>query len=156
MGDPSRVRVRGPLEPFALGSAAWLEQVGYTQNSAGGQLRLMAHASRWLETQDLDVGAPGDVVERFAGERRAAGYTNYVTVRALAPLLGYLRGIGAMREALAVEPATPADVLLGRYRRYLTVERGLVAGTCGGRTASGDRSGSAPPPGPDDRDLRES
>jgi len=111
MGDPSRVRVSGPLEPFALGFAAWLDQVGYTQNSAGGQLRLMAHASRWLETQGLGVGALGDVAERFVGERRAAGYANYVTVLALGPLLGYLRGIGAMREASVAEPKTPTKVL---------------------------------------------
>jgi site-specific recombinase XerD len=129
MGDPSRVRVSGPLEPFALGFAGWLEQVGYTENSAGGQLRLMAHASRWLEAQGVGVGALGDVAERFAGERRAAGYTNYVTARALGPLLGYLRRIGATPHAPVLEPATPAEVLLERYQRYLTVERGLVPGT---------------------------
>jgi integrase/recombinase XerD len=117
------------LEPFALGFAGWLEQVGYTENSAGGQLRLMAHASRWLEARGLGVGALGDVAERFAGERRAAGYANYVSVRALGPLLGYLRGIGATPEAPVRESATAADVLLERFARYLTVERGLVPGT---------------------------
>ena len=43
MGRPSRVRVRGPLEPFACGFREELARQGYTLHSASNQLQLMAH-----------------------------------------------------------------------------------------------------------------
>ena len=88
MHDPSLVRVSGPLEVFASGFAAELGRVGYRRVPIVFQLQLMAHASRWLQRERLAADAlRSDVVERFLAERRAAGYTNYVTARAMAPLL---------------------------------------------------------------------
>ena len=49
MHDPSRVRISGPLEPFAAGFAAELERLGYRRTPATFQLQFMAHASRWLD-----------------------------------------------------------------------------------------------------------
>jgi integrase/recombinase XerD len=46
MHDPSRVRVTGPLEPFAVGFAAALRVDGYTARGTIGQPQLMAHLSR--------------------------------------------------------------------------------------------------------------
>jgi integrase/recombinase XerD len=133
MRDPSRVRVTGPLELHALGFAGELARQGYTPNSAVLQLQLMAHVSRWLAAQGCDAAAlDGDAVEAFLAARRAAGYTMFVSGRAVAPLLGYLRAVGAAPVALAPAPATPVEVLLERYRRYLLVERGLTAGTARG------------------------
>ena len=57
MGDPSRVRVTGPLTPFAEGFAAELARQGYTRNSAADQVRLLAHLSRWLAAHGLDAAA---------------------------------------------------------------------------------------------------
>lgn len=133
MQDPSRVRVSGPLEVFASGFAAELARLGYRRVPVVFQLQLMAHASRWL--QRVGLGADeltSEVVERFLAERRAAGYTNYVTARAMAPLLGYLRGLG-VAPAASPRPAVGAvEVLLADYREYLTVERGLTADTIEG------------------------
>ena len=42
MGNPSRVRVTGPLEPYAAGFASELARVGYTQHSTSHQLRVFA------------------------------------------------------------------------------------------------------------------
>ena len=67
------------------------------------------------------------VVEEYLAARRAAGYTAYLTPKALAPLLGYLRGLGVAPEAEIAAPATPAEALLERYRCYLLAERGLQA-----------------------------
>ena len=53
--DPSRSRVPGPLEPFAVGFARELERQGYTRSSAQPQVHLMARLSRWLEDKGLDV-----------------------------------------------------------------------------------------------------
>ena len=100
------------------------------------QLQLMAHASGWLETNGLDAGGlSAGTVGRFLAARRAAGYTNYLSARAMAPLLGYLRGLGAAPAAAAEGPGTPAEVLLGRFGEYLALERGLAAGTVWGLRA---------------------
>ena len=130
MRNPSSVRVAGPLEPFSGGFAAELGRVGYSPVAASFQLQLMAHASRWLGAEGLDAGGlSAGTVGRFLAARRAAGYTNYLSARAMAPLLGYLRGLGVAPAAAAEGPGTPAEVLLGRFGEYLALERGLAAGT---------------------------
>jgi integrase/recombinase XerD len=133
MRDPSRVRVSGPLEMFASGFADELARLGYRRVPVVFQLQLMAHASRWLQREGLGVdGLTSEVVERFLAERRAAGYTNYVTARATAPLLGYLRGLGVAPAASPSVPVGAVEALLGAYREYLAVERGLTADTIEG------------------------
>ena len=130
MRNPSSVGVAGPLEPFSPGFAAELGRVGYSPAAASFQLQLMAHASRWLGAEGLDAGGlSAGTVGRFLAARRAAGYTNYLSARAMAPLLGYLRGLGVAPAAAAEGPGTPAEVLLGRFGEYLALERGLAAGT---------------------------
>jgi integrase/recombinase XerD len=132
MMDPSRVRVTGPLEQYAPGFVAELVGVGYRPVSAAFQLQLMAHLSRWLAGEGLEVRELDlEVAERFLAARRAGGYTNYLSLKALAPLLRYLLELG-----VAPSPEQPVlsavEVLLERYRGYLAVERGLVAETARG------------------------
>lgn len=130
MGDLSRVRVAGPLEPYALGFAGELRRQGYTAVSAVFQLQLMAHMSRWLASEGLGLeDLTTDVVARFVAARREAGYTNYYSDRAMVSLMGYLRGLGVAPAAVAAVADTPVEVLLDRYGCYLSVERGLTAGT---------------------------
>jgi integrase/recombinase XerD len=129
MGDPSRARVTGPLQRYAPGFVAELARLGYTANSASGQMFVMAHLSRWLAGEGLDAaGLMPQVAERFLAARRAAGYTLYLSPKALVPLLGYLRRLGAVPMAPPA-PAAPVEALLGRYQRYLVTERGLVPET---------------------------
>src|ERR671937_832238 len=45
-GDPSRVRVVGPLAPLQAGFAAALVETGYRRGSVALQLRLMAQLQR--------------------------------------------------------------------------------------------------------------
>lgn len=94
MMGPSRVRVTGPLERYAAGFVAELVGVGYRPVSAAFQLQLMAHLSRWLvgEGVGLEALSPADV-DRFLAVRWAAGHTNYLSPKALAPLLAYLRDL---------------------------------------------------------------
>ena len=127
MGDPSRVRVSGPLEPFASGFAMELARQGFTANSAGLQLGVVAHLSRWLAAGDLGVEALDDViVERFCEARRDAGYTAFLTPRTLVHLLGYLRGLGIIAPASTPGVDGPAGELLEQFRVHLVVERGLA------------------------------
>lgn len=133
MGDPSRVHMTGPLEPQASGFAAELSRQGYTRVSAAFQLQLMAHLSRWLASENLESrGLSAVVVERFLDARRAAGYTNYRSIKALRPLLEYLRDRGAAPLPAAEAPTSPGAVLLERYRHYLAIERGLAPSTVRG------------------------
>src|SRR3954451_8014269 len=133
MHDPSRVRVSGPLEVFASGFAAELARLGYRRTPATFQLQLMAHASRWLQREGLGAGElTSEVVEWFLAERRAAGYTDRVTTRAMAPLLGYLRGLGVAPAACPRPAGGAIEGLLADYRDYLAVERALTADTIEG------------------------
>jgi integrase/recombinase XerD len=58
--------------------------------------------------------------------RRVAGYRTFHSPKALAPLLTYLRGLGAAPIVVVGMASTPVEALLERYRRHLLVERGLV------------------------------
>lgn len=129
MGDVSRIRVTGPLEPYVSGFVPALAERGYTPVSMAHQLRLMAHVSRWLACERF---GPDDLsparVEQFVAARRAAGYVNYVTPRALLALLEYLRDVGVVPPAR--DPVlSEVEELLGGYRAWLCSERGLAAVT---------------------------
>jgi integrase/recombinase XerD len=130
MGRPSRVRVAGPLEPFAAGFRRALARQGYTLNAASNQLQLMAHASRWLRGAGLDAAelSPARVKE-FLAHRRAAGYTLWLSAKAMAPMLDYLRGLGVVPTPAVAAPMSEAEGLQERYRAYLVQERGLAAAT---------------------------
>jgi len=133
MAAPSRVRMSGPLEALAAGFAAELSRQGYTRSSAGRQLQLMAHLSQWMARKGLDVsGLSPSAVERFLGERRAVGYTNHLSGKAMRPMLSYLRDLGVAPTAPPPTPTGPVDVALDRYRRYLVIERGLGHATARG------------------------
>lgn len=137
MHDPLRVRVSGPLAPYAAGYAAELARVGYTASGATLQLRLVADLSAWVDALGFEPGAlSAPVVDRFLATRRAAGHTRYASVRAVRPAIEYLRGLGIV--PLAPEPVSdaPIDRLLARYRRYLVVERSLASATASGYLAA--------------------
>src|SRR5712691_9767034 len=111
------VRMTGPLAPYASGLAGELARLGFTELSARCQLGLAAHLSRWLAGAGLGTDAlTGPTAEEYLAARRAAGYTAYLTPKALARLLGYLRGLGVAPEAEITASAAPAEIALERYR----------------------------------------
>jgi len=123
-----RGHVTGPLACYAEGFRGDLLGQGYTQGSAAKQIYLMAHVSRWLAAQGLDVAVLDDCAGgRFLADRRADGYARLLSARALVPLLGYLRCLGVVAAPRLPEPGTPADRLTGRFGEYLALERGLAA-----------------------------
>lgn len=132
MGHPSGVRVPGPLAGYADGFAARLADLGYAPLSAANQLRVMARLSRWLAECGLGPGdLSADRVEEFLGWCRSSGYTCWLSVRGVGPLLGFLRGLGVVPGGGCDRPPTAGEALLGRYRAYLVGERGLAASTIG-------------------------
>jgi len=130
MGRPSSVQVTGPLATYSEGFRLELARQGFRDNSACNQLQLMAHASRWLTAQGLAVDdlTPAHVSD-FLEARRAEGYTLWLSPKAMAPMLGYLRGIGVVATPVPAGPSTPAERLIEAYRAYLVQERGLAVGT---------------------------
>jgi integrase/recombinase XerD len=127
MAGVSRVGLPGPLGPFVAGFATELSRQGYKPQPVGKQIGLVAALSSWLAAEGVAVsGLSSEVAERFCAARRAAGHTDRATVRALDPLLGYLRALGVAPPASSPAPAGAVEELLSSFRRYLEHERGLV------------------------------
>ena len=96
-------------------------------------MRLLAHLSRWLVREGLGADELRTAeVERFLDARRAAGHTFLLSTKAMRPILGYLRGLEVVPPPPPPTPGGPVDVALERYRRYLTIERGLGSATAHG------------------------
>ena len=96
MGEPSRVRVTGPLEPFAGGFIAELEEAGYRPAAAAVQVRVLG------ASEPLDAGG-GRVPGRSCASRSWSGSGGSILLgsRACAEpgsrcVLGYLRGLGVV------------------------------------------------------------
>jgi len=114
------------LASYAGGFREDLLGQGYSWGSAAHQIHLMAHLSRWLEAQGLGPAALDEHLTRqFLAARRADGYAALRSARALAPLLGHLRGLGVAPPRMPVLQ-TPADRLAMRFGEYLARERGLA------------------------------
>ena len=125
-------RVIGPLEMHAQGLATELLREGYTANGAAQHLCFIAHLSRWMAAKNLRAAAlTPRVARQYMATRRADGYTNYRSPKALQPLLDYLGSRGII-PAAEVAPVDAATALLQDYRRFLTGERSLTEGTARG------------------------
>jgi integrase len=130
MGNPSRVKVGGPLVPYVGGFRSELESQGYRPNAISDQLRLLAHVSRWLAGNGLEgANLTPERVDEFLVARRAAGYVLWRSPKGMAPLLTYLRHLGVVSVPKTARATTPAEHLLEYYRTYLAEERGLAAAT---------------------------
>jgi integrase/recombinase XerD len=124
--DLSRVRVSGPLSAFATGFADHMTQQGYSPQQARIQLLLLNHLSNWLVSEGLDVGElRAKEVEQFQLSRYEAGYRFLLSIRAMQPILGYLRGLGIAPAASSPPASGVLEAVLERYRGYLILERGI-------------------------------
>jgi integrase/recombinase XerD len=124
--------VGGPLEPHVTGFAEELRRQGYSRSSASQHVCFIAHLDRWMQAEGVGLdGLNGSAIERYLAQRRAAGYVEYRSVRALQPLLEYLAPLGVLLVPQDPPPG-PVEELLGRYRAWLLVERGVTPGTARG------------------------
>jgi site-specific recombinase XerD len=116
---------------FADGFREHLAEKGYTLRTKRELLQLLAHISRWMEFQELEVGAlTSAVAEEFILERRRQGYRSSISMKSPSRVLGYLESVGALP---VDEPVlSPLDELLEAYARYLREERGLGEHTVAG------------------------
>jgi site-specific recombinase XerD len=130
VSKPARVRVNGPLERYSEGFYADLVGQGYTAWSATKQLRLLAHLSRWLDSEGLQVaGLSEKELGRFAYARREAGYVHLHSSRAFAPLLRHFRAVGVLAEPTLISSAGAIEKVLVDFGGYLVRERCVSGGT---------------------------
>ena len=128
MEGHSAGRVQGLLASYAAGFVVELVGRGYRPRSVRCQLALMAHLSRWLTEQGLELAALSqEEAERFLEVRRELE-VSLRSWRALGPLIVYLRGLGVIPELVA-SADTPVDRLVAEYCDYLLHERGLTVGS---------------------------
>ena len=107
-----------------------LLQQGYAPSTVHKQKRLFADLSDWLQTQELTAGDLSfRLVDRFLRDRRSAGFARHKTHRTLRPILDYLHRLKLAPPLEAPVLEGPASVILDRYRRFLTMERSLIATT---------------------------
>src|SRR5690349_692357 len=118
-----QVQITGPLTCFFEGFAAELAAHGYTDLSLTNQLRLMADLSRWLEAAEITVERIDHaVLKRFLAKRRRT-HAQFISERALRPLLVYLEAEGAV--TIKCPDQGPRREVLRAYERYLVEERAV-------------------------------
>jgi site-specific recombinase XerD len=106
-----------------------LEQ-GYPPSTVHRKKRLFADLSDWLQAQKLTTGDLSfRLADRFLRERRSAGFARHKTHMTLRPILDYLHRLKLAPPLEAPVGEGPASVILDRYRRFLSMERSLVATT---------------------------
>jgi integrase/recombinase XerD len=105
---------------------AWLGRLGYSPKTCEAQVALLRHLARWLAEQRVPLsGLSSEVAGEYVAVRRQER-SFLRSARALGPLLGYLRELGAVPPASVVVPHEPVDVLLARFGGWLSRERGLA------------------------------
>lgn len=126
----TRLELMGPLAPYGEGFCDELQRLGYTASPIKKHLYLLAHLSRWLDDQGLDVQAVATpAVGPFFEARRRRGTANLRTTKSLAPLVAYLTRVEALEPVPSATPKDETERLLEKFRTYLRSERGLVEGT---------------------------
>jgi hypothetical protein len=117
-------RKPGPLGPYVDGYSARLLDPGYAPLTVTQSLTALGHLGRSMEREELDF----DQLDAGAVKAFLAAYVKdrgHLPTASVLPLLDYLRAEGV----LAPEPS---ERLIGDYRRWLLVDRGLAAVTVRG------------------------
>ena len=120
----------GRLGAYVEGYRARLLERGYSPLSVTRSLTALGHLGRWMDREDVDVDRlDGNVVRAFL----AAYVKDHggLPTASVVPLLDYLRTEGVLA-AEAAAPLTALDRLIGDYREWLLVERGLAPATVRG------------------------
>ena len=80
--DSTEVLVSGPLGAFSTGYANELTRQGYAPASVRLQMKMLADLSDWLLSHGIHLGdLKSSDLDGFLSNRRAAGYTRYVSYR---------------------------------------------------------------------------
>jgi site-specific recombinase XerD len=112
-----------------MGYRVWLEHRGYTPTTIRNMLKELGQVGRWLSAEDLSLAElDADRLTVFRSARQTAGYRRVPGVRALVPLLSYLREVGVVPQ-MAPPLVTPQRALLELYESWMIQERNLALAT---------------------------
>lgn len=121
-------RKAGPLGPHAEGYRSWLTQQGYTVETIKNMLADLGKVGLWLSAEGLEEHqVNADLMVSFIAARRAGGSRRVPGLRAMTPLLTYLREAGVVPVTQPV--LSPLGDLLSEYRSWLLDDRGLADST---------------------------
>ncbi|GAA4550654.1 tyrosine-type recombinase/integrase [Pseudonocardia xishanensis] len=124
--------VRGPLEPYVTGIAEALLRHGYSRSSASQHLCFIAHLDRWMHAEGCRARRLECLGDRAVpGAAASCGVRGVPVGEGVATPLGYLAPLGVLPIPQDVAPG-PVEELLGRYRVWLLVERGVTPETARG------------------------
>ncbi len=130
--EPKKRRGKNPVTALSIGFEEGLGRQGYAPGTIWKQRKLLNELIGWLQGQQLAMGDLSMAqVDRFMADRRAAGVRKLKTRKALGPILDHLRGLGLVPAAEIPVEDDPAQIILHRYRQFLTTERGLATVTAG-------------------------
>jgi site-specific recombinase XerD len=122
--DPSRVRVRGPLQGFTVRFDVWLAGQGYRDLTRVRQLQRLGRLSGWLAARelrpaDMTLTTVGEFVDHDNQERRSR-------VQPAAPLIEFLADEGVIDgDGSCCSAGVGWRGLLEVYHQMLVSERGL-------------------------------
>lgn len=123
-------REPGRLEPFVAGYASWLAAREYTVLTADNMLAELGALGRWMDRERVEPGSLDQAgIERYLAARRASGLRRVPSLRAMHPLVSFLREAGAMAPDDRLEQLTPLEQFVAEYRDWLVGERGLAEAT---------------------------
>jgi hypothetical protein len=117
---------RGPLAGHIDLFAARLATDGYSRVHSRIQLRLVGHFNRWLDQNSLTAEQlEEDAIERYRRYLKRRKRVRSEDVCTLFRLLDLLREQGVTPRRTIEAVPTAREILLEKYRHYLSVERGL-------------------------------
>jgi site-specific recombinase XerD len=123
-------RKPGRLGPFVEGYRAWLQAREYTPGTTRNMLKELGVLGRWMSERDVELGQlDAAAIEAFLAARRAAGQRRVPSLRAMHPLISFLREAGVMAPEGGRSELTPLERFVAEYRDWLVGERALAEPT---------------------------
>ncbi len=124
---PAPMVMTGPLAPYELAVRTAMRQAGYAPSSVIEAAAVMRRLSSWMSVKGVAAsGLTPLLVAEFVSARRGRGRNAAVSRRWLGSVLRVLREQDVVAAGSPVVD-TARGVLLGEFRSWLTVERGLAA-----------------------------
>jgi site-specific recombinase XerD len=123
-------RKPGRLGPFVEGYRAWLSAREYTPGTTRNMLKELGVLGRWMSEQGVELGQlDAAAIEAFLVARHAAGQRRVASLRAMHPLVSFLREAGVMAPDAGRSELTALERFVVEYRDWLVGERGLADAT---------------------------
>lgn len=123
-------RKPGRLGPFVEDYRAWLSEREYTPGTTRNMLKELGVLGRWMADQGVECGRlDAAAIETFLAARRAAGQRRVPSLRAMGPLVSFLRDAGVMAPVDDVAELAGLERFVAEYRDWLVGERGLAETT---------------------------